>query len=394
MYRLIMRRGPTPGAIYELEADEVSIGRGRKNDIIIHDNEVSKEHCRLLRLMNDYEVRDQNSAAGTFVNGQRVIGGWLLQPGSLIELGDTITLEYERTHVVNGQSVVMPSNHTFAPATPVDDAHRYGLMMTQGPALGHVYMLSEPTVSLGRDLNNDIVVQDPEISRQHLRLYRTPQGYLVEDLHSTNGTFINGERLKQPHLLQADDVIRMGTRVQLQFMQRLSERPPESVTEVARPSMGEISFGSQDTYENAAVAVNGQTPGALLDHIFVAYARDEWEKYVAPLVINLEDAGLHVWVDQYMAEGSDEWRHAVELALEECWLMVLVVSPQSLDSNHVKMEYRYFQRRDKPIIPLVYEQVRPYPGELSRLRAISYDAENARRSFHKLIFEIMQRRNS
>ena len=84
MLCLIMRRGPTPGAIFELDADEVSIGRGVKNHIVIHDNEVSREHCRLVRLLEGYELHDLQSSNGTFVNGQRVITTCMLTPGTFI----------------------------------------------------------------------------------------------------------------------------------------------------------------------------------------------------------------------------------------------------------------------------------------------------------------------
>src|SRR5215468_12707297 len=97
MLCLTMRRGPTPGTVYELDGEEITIGRGNKNGIVIRDNEVSREHCRLVRFSGNYEVSDLGSSNGTFVNGQRVTTPWLLQPGMLIELGDTITLEYDTT---------------------------------------------------------------------------------------------------------------------------------------------------------------------------------------------------------------------------------------------------------------------------------------------------------
>lgn len=47
MAHLIMRRGPEPGTIYRLNTPVITIGRGNRNTIIIHDNEVSREHIRL-----------------------------------------------------------------------------------------------------------------------------------------------------------------------------------------------------------------------------------------------------------------------------------------------------------------------------------------------------------
>jgi pSer/pThr/pTyr-binding forkhead associated (FHA) protein len=95
MPTIVMRRGPEPGRVFHLEGETVQIGRGRKNEIVIHDNEVSREHCVLNRAGDNYELRDLGSSNGTFLNGQRVTGdGWLLKSDCLIEIGDSITLEY------------------------------------------------------------------------------------------------------------------------------------------------------------------------------------------------------------------------------------------------------------------------------------------------------------
>src|SRR5690554_5916542 len=100
MPRLKMIRGPMPGTLMDLTAETVTIGRGRRNDFVIQDNEVSREHCRLVRVLNDYEIHDLNSTNGTFVNGRRVdSSGWLLTAGAVIELGDSITLEYVPTEM-------------------------------------------------------------------------------------------------------------------------------------------------------------------------------------------------------------------------------------------------------------------------------------------------------
>ena len=75
MTRLIMRRGPQPGKIFDLDGEIVTVGSGMKNGIVIQDNDVSREHCRLIRVMADYELHDLNSSRGTFVSGQRIKTG-------------------------------------------------------------------------------------------------------------------------------------------------------------------------------------------------------------------------------------------------------------------------------------------------------------------------------
>jgi len=57
--------------------------------------------------------------------------------------------------------------------------------------------LDRDVASLGRGLDNDVVVEDPRVSRHHARLQRGPRGWELADLASTNGTFINGKQIRQ-----------------------------------------------------------------------------------------------------------------------------------------------------------------------------------------------------
>lgn len=54
---------------------------------------------------------------------------------------------------------------------------------------------SQPVLTIGRDTSNDIVIDHPLASRRHARLERDESGYLVRDLESTNGTYVDGERI-------------------------------------------------------------------------------------------------------------------------------------------------------------------------------------------------------
>src|SRR5688572_7380617 len=106
--RLKMIRGPEPGREFELIGDVITIGRGTRNEIIIRDNEVSKEHCRLVRVLYDYEIHDLESTNGTFVNGKRIDeNGWLLSAGNLVELGFSILLEFIPGEPTGDTSILM-----------------------------------------------------------------------------------------------------------------------------------------------------------------------------------------------------------------------------------------------------------------------------------------------
>jgi hypothetical protein len=86
-----------------------------------------------------------------------------------------------------------------------------------GPNPGETFELTGETMMIGRDVTNDIVVADAEVSRQHARINRTPGGYVLEDLGSTNGSFVNGERLVAPRVLNPSDLVGLGENVTLTF---------------------------------------------------------------------------------------------------------------------------------------------------------------------------------
>jgi predicted component of type VI protein secretion system len=91
------------------------------------------------------------------------------------------------------------------------------LVMSQGPQPGQTFMLDRDWLTLGRDPSNDIVINDPQVSRQHARITRQGQMVVIEDLGSTNGSFANGVRLTGPHVLSNGDVIGLGDGVTLTY---------------------------------------------------------------------------------------------------------------------------------------------------------------------------------
>ena len=93
----------------------------------------------------------------------------------------------------------------------------YMLIMRTGPNPGKSFELAKNELYIGRDINNDIVINDSEISRKHARLILQAGGYVLEDLGSTNGSFVNGQRLMGPHVLRPGEMVMFGENVSLAF---------------------------------------------------------------------------------------------------------------------------------------------------------------------------------
>lgn len=91
------------------------------------------------------------------------------------------------------------------------------LVIEQGPEPGHSFTLGSAPQTIGRSANNGIVINDAEISRRHAQITPKSDGYVLEDLGSTNGSFINGMRLNQPTTLKHGDSVEFGDTVRLRF---------------------------------------------------------------------------------------------------------------------------------------------------------------------------------
>ena len=102
----------------------------------------------------------------------------------------------------------------------------FRLVVRRGPQPNQTYAISKDLTTLGRDITNDIVINDRETSRHHLRLQRAADTVTVEDLGSTNGTFINGKRVSGAATLQNGDMVGLGETVTLAFeIQRAQQMP-------------------------------------------------------------------------------------------------------------------------------------------------------------------------
>lgn len=93
----------------------------------------------------------------------------------------------------------------------------YRLIVRRGPQPNQAYDLNKDVITLGRDITNDIVLNDPEVSRHHIRLTRGGGGFTMEDLGSTNGTYVNGQRLVGAKPLNNGDMIGLGETVTLGY---------------------------------------------------------------------------------------------------------------------------------------------------------------------------------
>jgi transcriptional regulator with GAF, ATPase, and Fis domain len=101
------------------------------------------------------------------------------------------------------------------------------MVVVAGPSKDHTFVLSGDEVSIGRDSSNLIAISDVSLSRRHCLLRKTAEGYVLQDLDSRNGTFVNGEAVKE-FLLKGGDKIAAGDSV---FLFQLRDEAEELSTD-------------------------------------------------------------------------------------------------------------------------------------------------------------------
>lgn len=86
------------------------------------------------------------------------------------------------------------------------------LVARSEPKTGGMFQLAGGTINVGRSSDNDIILDDDLVSRYHARLDLQARAYLLTDLGSANGTWLNEHRLEAPVSMHIGDCIRFGTR--------------------------------------------------------------------------------------------------------------------------------------------------------------------------------------
>lgn len=80
------------------------------------------------------------------------------------------------------------------------------LLVLKGAGIGGRYLLDSSETKIGRDLNNEICLDDITVSRSHALISRTQEGYSVKDLGSLNGTYLNAISIRDSKILNGDEI--------------------------------------------------------------------------------------------------------------------------------------------------------------------------------------------
>lgn len=375
---ILIEHGPQRGKIFPLSQDELSIGRGIKNDIVLSDNEVSASHCRLVRVLDDYEIHDLHSTNGTFVNERRVEqGGFMLTNGNRIQIGDCILLYLSGDSASNVRSV--------APTIPTIG---FLVVKRKNDEKPMIYQLDRTEFSIGRDTTlgvNDIVLTEAEVSRTHLRVVKDEKGVAVEDMRSTNGTKLNGNRLLPAEriYLSFGDHLVLGETIDIWYTNDTTQwgskvRTTAKLTTSEKTSPTRPAPLRTETISAQEMSLLSAPPRD--NDVLIVYQREDWDALALPLARYLWSQGIRAWSDQLFTPNTPEWRDALEQAKRECRALLVIASPRGV-ANNIQSLANFFSVRNKSVYILKVGEVKQLPMTMEKLPQVSYDAKNPVHSF-------------
>lgn len=101
------------------------------------------------------------------------------------------------------------------------------LLVQRGPSAGARFLLDTEVITVGRHPESDIFLDDVTVSRRHATFNRSRQGYVVDDLGSLNGTYVNRDRIDGKVTLTGGDEVQIGKFRLIYFAGAVVGRTPE-----------------------------------------------------------------------------------------------------------------------------------------------------------------------
>ncbi len=208
----------------QLELGTTRVGReSEHNDIVIPEtySSVSRRHFELQRTESGWQLTNLGALNGVQLEGEFVEGSRGLEDGAEIRIGSAELDQQIRITFREGTlGEVLPSASEGGEAEPEAEVGRAAEPVEDGAYFEIRPLGAEPRkapiagerVILGRGEGSDVRLQEPYVSARHAEIVRGEDTYRIADLDSTNGTWLNGDRLtpRQPAVLGDGAVVRIG----------------------------------------------------------------------------------------------------------------------------------------------------------------------------------------
>lgn len=205
---LVIRRDGHPERRMVLSPGAAVVGRAEDNDIVLSEIGVSRRHARIVVEPDGVVVEDMGSGNGTLFQGQRLTRHDVADGDAVVI--DPFTLTFRVSGGDTTGEVTAGREATVLVATPTAEPARLELASAHKMSRPSFDILIGSSLSMGRSEKADIVLPEPAASRLHADVGETAGSWWVRDRGSSNGTWVNGVRVREK-ILSTGDRIRIGS---------------------------------------------------------------------------------------------------------------------------------------------------------------------------------------
>ncbi|MEP7326414.1 MAG: FHA domain-containing protein [Gemmatimonadota bacterium] len=225
------------GRRFDIPAGELTVGTDASCGLVLTGEGVLARHAVLRATTEGSAIVSRTSeAAATQVNGVKVGAESVpVLHGDRIQIGGHELLVVDNRKSGSTQFLDASAIAAMSSAPSMQKAAGGPAPVTGGRLVcltdGREYTVGASLV-FGREAGNDVVVEHNQVSRRHAEITATPGGYVLSDL-STNGTFVNGQRIEGPRTLARADMIRVGDSEFRFYADQAPKSPPPPAESVA-----------------------------------------------------------------------------------------------------------------------------------------------------------------
>ena len=211
--QLVVTTPPGQVHIYPVAKDQLTIGRSGICEIVLNDPGASRQHARLHRTEGAFAIEDLGSTNGTWLRGESISRA-PLRIGEAVRIANsTLRLQQAAPEAIaepNPQTVdeLTMTLSSSAMEMELPDLSQPRLVIHTPWRTWEVLLAPEVTL-IGRQSDCQVVLPDANVSRQHARIVREADQFILTDLDSHNGTWLNDQRIEK-HTLQPGDSFRIG----------------------------------------------------------------------------------------------------------------------------------------------------------------------------------------
>ncbi|MEZ4411411.1 MAG: FHA domain-containing protein [Gemmatimonadales bacterium] len=209
------------GREYLVGPGSLVIGRDASCDVVIESTDVSRHHAVIANGPAGYVLED-TSANGVVVNGVRAGERRTLTRGDIVKIGPAEFRFYAdavekgdapppgAVHRLYDTAHGIPSMVPSFPSRPTAPPPLATVLVRSGSLRGQRLPIRTPVINIGRADYNDLVFSDESVSASHAKLQRREALWVLTDLDSTNGTFVDGDQIRGEVPLMPGSTVRFG----------------------------------------------------------------------------------------------------------------------------------------------------------------------------------------